>query len=281
MDKSGQITYVNYIYANHLERHVPGRKQHGQAVVAAERRKKTMLGYQPIPYSDWVHLNILSSFVGHIDAQIKPTDNTPMWRFIGFYGNPSTENRMLSWTLLRRLKDFALPLLKILPEKVEALELLKKKRGLPSYSSSYELALIKEIDRLQDLKDMYRKTRSNISWLKNDDHNSSYFLHKASQRKKKNIFQALINEQGQRIDDDHELENISKKLGGLGFRNLESFNMALLANRGLRLAERFGYINYTLESDYRQSVTSFDRLKNILKITYFLKLLILVMKNEK
>lgn len=49
MDKSGQITYVNYIYANHLERHVPGRKQHGQAVVAAERRKKTMLGYQPIP----------------------------------------------------------------------------------------------------------------------------------------------------------------------------------------------------------------------------------------
>lgn len=53
----------------------------------------------------WSILNILSSSMGHIDAQIKPLDSTPMWRFIEFYGNLSTEARNHSWTMLWCLKN--------------------------------------------------------------------------------------------------------------------------------------------------------------------------------
>lgn len=46
----------------------------------------------------------------------------------------------------------------MLPEKLKALEFVQKQRGLPSYSSTQGLALIKEIERLQDLKYAYWKT---------------------------------------------------------------------------------------------------------------------------
>ncbi|KAI5673438.1 hypothetical protein M9H77_13802 [Catharanthus roseus] len=49
---------------------------------------------------------------------------------------------------------------KLLLEKLKALEVLQKQRGLPCYSSNQELSLIKEIERLQDLKDIYWKTQS-------------------------------------------------------------------------------------------------------------------------
>lgn len=47
---------------------------------------------------------------------------------------------------------------KVLPKNLKAIELLHEQRGLPSYSSAYKLALIMEIERLQDLKNAYWKT---------------------------------------------------------------------------------------------------------------------------
>lgn len=44
--------------------------------------------------------------------------------------------------------------------------------------------------------------------MKYGDHNTSYFHHKASQRKKRNAIDALCHNLGQQIDNDHELENM-------------------------------------------------------------------------
>ncbi|KAI5663971.1 hypothetical protein M9H77_23294 [Catharanthus roseus] len=46
MDESGQITHINHIHADHLERSEPGRKLHGPSVTTIERRKKTTPRYR-------------------------------------------------------------------------------------------------------------------------------------------------------------------------------------------------------------------------------------------
>lgn len=38
--------------------------------------------------------------MGYIDAKVTPSDFAPMWRFIGFYGNPNAEAKNHSWTLI-------------------------------------------------------------------------------------------------------------------------------------------------------------------------------------
>ncbi|XP_057809017.1 uncharacterized protein LOC131023491 [Salvia miltiorrhiza] len=46
-------------------------------------------------------LNVSSYSNGHIDCMIKT--NEMWWRFTGFYGNPDTQQRKHSWSLMRRL----------------------------------------------------------------------------------------------------------------------------------------------------------------------------------
>ena len=47
-------------------------------------------------------LHILDSSPSHIDAVVNPGGDDA-WRFTGFYGNPVTTNRELSWILLKHL----------------------------------------------------------------------------------------------------------------------------------------------------------------------------------
>lgn len=48
-------------------------------------------------------VRILSYSEGHIDAIIKKTHG--FWRFSGFYGNPETEKRKFSWSLMEKLSE--------------------------------------------------------------------------------------------------------------------------------------------------------------------------------
>lgn len=53
-------------------------------------------------WKDLLDVTILSYNIGHIDCTVNHLGKK--WRFTGFYGNPYSSKRHLSWDLLRRLK---------------------------------------------------------------------------------------------------------------------------------------------------------------------------------
>ena len=54
-------------------------------------------------WKEEVEVNIRSYSEGHIDAMIRDENEGEAWGFTGFYGNPKQEERMNSWTLMKRL----------------------------------------------------------------------------------------------------------------------------------------------------------------------------------
>ncbi|XP_073133915.1 uncharacterized protein [Henckelia pumila] len=54
-------------------------------------------------WKDPLEVSIKSYSLGHIDCIVRHDDK--IWRFTGFYGNPETRHRHLSWSLLKRLAN--------------------------------------------------------------------------------------------------------------------------------------------------------------------------------
>ncbi|XP_021713566.1 uncharacterized protein LOC110681747 [Chenopodium quinoa] len=55
----------------------------------------------------WRELNVemLSYSIHHFSANIRDGDGTPLWRAMGIYGWPETENKYKTWDLMRNLKQ--------------------------------------------------------------------------------------------------------------------------------------------------------------------------------
>ena len=53
-------------------------------------------------WSDCVQVKLLSYSLAHIDVSLSFSSDQ-WWRLTGFYGNPDANQRLHSWTLLRRL----------------------------------------------------------------------------------------------------------------------------------------------------------------------------------
>lgn len=57
-----------------------------------------------------IQVEVQTYFEHHIDSIIMSEGDSPRWRFTGFYGNPKTNKREESWSLLTRLaRGNALP----------------------------------------------------------------------------------------------------------------------------------------------------------------------------
>ncbi|KAK3188889.1 hypothetical protein Dsin_028450 [Dipteronia sinensis] len=57
-------------------------------------------------WSDLVDISLLSFFRFHIDVQVQSHRNK-FWRFMGFYGHSTAQQRHHGWTLLRRILSFS------------------------------------------------------------------------------------------------------------------------------------------------------------------------------
>ena len=60
-------------------------------------------------------------------------------------------------------------------------------------------------------EEIYWKQRSRVSWLKEEDRNTSYFHHKASQRRRRNAIKSLKLEKGEGIKTDGQIEQHIKE----------------------------------------------------------------------
>lgn len=111
---------------------------------------------------------------------------------------------------------------------------LFKLRCQQDFSVSQELDLISQLEELLSMEDSYWKQRSRSEWLKFGDRNTSYFHHKASQRKERNAISFLVNEHDVQLNDLHSMHDHANsffaKLFSTSFPETSGIASLLFAN---------------------------------------------------
>lgn len=65
-----------------------------------------------------------------------------------------------------------------------------------------------ELEKLMQKEEEFWHIRSHTNWLKQGDRNTKYFHHHASQRKRKNHIEGLLDNSGVLRYEENEMENI-------------------------------------------------------------------------